>query len=252
MRKGIHIIYMSGAFLLAGCAGQSLETSYNSQEEDIADYAGSARFTECEFIQDTDAEGNPEFNEDGSPVIVKSEVGTITPVVTHNGGATRLTIIDGEGQPLTETGSVSVYFAGYIFESGPETTEIALTDIDGTGSTWLLSTPYTAFTVSSSADGVSIGGSGSARGLTLFATNHYATAALSGWTLSEGDFSPMTLDLGSGDIVPGLQAGLPGVRTGEVCDIVFSGRYGLGKKPLGTVPANSALLYRIWVVNVSE
>ena len=123
---------------------------------------------------------------------------------------------------------------------------------DGTGSTWLLSTPYTAFTVSSSADGVSIGGSGSARGLTLFATNHYATAALSGWTLSEGDFSPMTLDLGSGDIVPGLQAGLPGVRTGEVCDIVFSGRYGLGKKPLGTVPANSALLYRIWVVNVSE
>ena len=110
MRKGIHIIYMSGAFLLAGCAGQSLETTYNSQEEDIADYAGSARFTECEFIQDTDAEGNPEFNEDGSPVIVKSEVGTITPVVTHNGGATRLTIIVGEGQPLTETGSVSEYF----------------------------------------------------------------------------------------------------------------------------------------------
>lgn len=99
---------------------------------------------------------------------------------------------------------------------------------------------------------MTIGGSGSARGLTLFATNHYATAALSGWSLSQGDFSPMTVDLGSGDLVEGLQAGLPGVRAGEVCDILFSGRYGLGKKPLGTVPANSALLYRIWVVSISE
>ena len=76
--------------------------------------------------------------------------------------------------------------------------DIAVTDIDGTGETWLLSTPYTSFTVSSSEAGVTIGGSGSARGLTLFATNHYATAALSGWSLSQGDFSPLTVDLGQG------------------------------------------------------
>ena len=172
--------------------------------------------------------------------------------MTHNGGATRLTIIDGEGSPLKDSGTATIYFAGYVFESGPNETDIAVTDIDGTGETWLLSTPYTSFTVSSSEAGVTIGGSGSARGLTLFATNHYATAALSGWSLSQGDFSPLTVDLGSGDLVEGLQAGLPGVRAGEVCDILFSGRYGLGKKPLGTVPANSALLYRIWVVSISE
>ena len=241
--------WLAAAIMAAACTSQSMETTFNNQEGDIADYAGSIRFTECEFIQDKE---NPEFNEDGSPKIVRSEIRTFSPTVTHNGGATRLTIIDGEGSPLKDSGTATIYFAGYVFESGPNETDIAVTDIDGTGETWLLSTPYTSFTVSSSEAGVTIGGSGSARGLTLFATNHYATAALSGWSLSQGDFSPMTVDLGSGDLVEGLQAGLPGVRAGEVCDILFSGRYGLGKKPLGTVPANSALLYRIWVVSISE
>ena len=246
----IHIpAWLAAAIMAAACTSQSMETTFNNQEGDIADYAGSIRFTECEFIQDPQ---NPEYNEDGSPVLIRSEIRTYSPAVTHNGGATRLTIIDGDGTPLGSSGSATIYFAGYVFDSGPAETDITTADIDGTGETWLLSTPYTSFTVSSSADGVTIGGSGSARGLTLFATNHYATAALSGWTLSEGDFAPMTVDLGSGDLVEGLQAGLPGVRAGEVCDILFSGKYGLGKKPLGTIPANSALLYRIWVVSISE
>lgn len=254
--KTAHIVWLVQAAAAAAaltmasaCTSQSLESTFNSQEEAIADYAGGIQFTECEFIQDPQ---NPEYNEDGSPVLIRSEIRTYSPAVTRNGGATRLTIIDGDGTPLGSSGSATIYFAGYVFDSGPAETDITTADIDGTGETWLLSTPYTSFTVSSSADGFTIGGSGSARGLTLFATNHYATAALSGWTLSEGDFAPMTVDLGSGDLVEGLQAGLPGVRAGEVCDILFSGKYGLGKKPLGTIPANSALLYRIWVVSISE
>lgn len=87
----------------------------------------------------------------------------------------------------------------------------------------------------------------------MFTTNHEATAAESGWNLADPDFEVKILDLSEEkDIVEGLRKGLIGVKTGEEGYIVFSGKYGFGKKPTGTIPANSALLYHVWIESVSN
>mgnify|MGYP002512817307 CR=1 FL=1 len=39
---------------------------------------------------------------------------------------------------------------------------------------------------------------------------------------------------------------------GEECEIIFSGKYGFGNDVFGIIPANSALLYKIWVVGVAN
>ena len=86
----------------------------------------------------------------------------------------------------------------------------------------------------------------------LFATNHQETATAAKWTLSDTDYTPYTIDLRDSEIIEGLYDGLIGVRSGEECQILFSGKYGFGKKPLGIVPANSAILFEIWVEGVSN
>ena len=53
-------------------------------------------------------------------------------------------------------------------------------------------------------------------------------------------------------LLEGLRKGLLGVQPGEECEIVFSGKYGFGKKSFGMIPANSALLYKIWVAGVAN
>lgn len=51
-------------------------------------------------------------------------------------------------------------------------------------------------------------------------------------------------------MIEGLRNGLEGVRAGEECYIVFSGKYGYGNKVHGNIPVNSALLYHIRVLSV--
>ena len=63
---------------------------------------------------------------------------------------------------------------------------------------------------------------------------------------------PVMLNLGEDELVEGLRNGLRGVRGGEECYILFSGKYGFGKKAFGTIPANSALAYHVWVESVSN
>ena len=94
--------------------------------------------------------------------------------------------------------------------------------------------------------------SGSKSPSNMFATNHQATAASSNWNLTDADYKICTLNLGTDELIEGLRHGLTGVQAGEVCQILFSGKYGFGKKPLGIVPANSALLFEIWVEGVSN
>ena len=43
-----------------------------------------------------------------------------------------------------------------------------------------------------------------------------------------------------------------GVKAGEECEIIFSGKYGFGNDSFGIIPANSALLYKIWVISISN
>lgn len=87
----------------------------------------------------------------------------------------------------------------------------------------------------------------------LFGTNSLEIAESAGWTLTDPSvFRIETLNLGTADLVPGLKRGLRGVRGGEECIILFSGEYGFGNKPLGTIPANAALAYRIRVESISN
>lgn len=86
----------------------------------------------------------------------------------------------------------------------------------------------------------------------MFATNSEEVANAASWSLTGADYELMTLNLGSADIVEGLRAGLVGVKKGQECYILFSGKHGFGKKALGTIPANAALAYHIWVDSVSN
>lgn len=86
----------------------------------------------------------------------------------------------------------------------------------------------------------------------LFSTNHTTSATESGWTLTDEDDNIMIIDLSEDELIPGLANGLIGVKAGEECQILFSGKYGFGKRALGIVPANSALIYKIWVESISN
>ena len=86
----------------------------------------------------------------------------------------------------------------------------------------------------------------------LFATNHKETADAAQWSLTDADYELMTVDLADSGLIQGLKDGLLGVKSRESCQILFSGKYGFGKKPFGIIPAESALMFEIWVVAVSN
>ena len=87
---------------------------------------------------------------------------------------------------------------------------------------------------------------------TLFATNHKETAAGAGFTLTDEEYQLYEADMRDNGLIEGLRNGLIGVKSGEVCEIAFSGKYGFGNEIFGTIPVNSALLYKIWVIGVSN
>ena len=93
-------------------------------------------------------------------------------------------------------------------------------------------------------------GSKSASG--LFTTNHQETAKSAGWNLTDEDFSIYQINMSDAQLLEGLRHGLLGVKGGEHCQILFTGKYGFGNEEFGIIPANSALLYEIWVEAVSN
>jgi FKBP-type peptidyl-prolyl cis-trans isomerase len=94
--------------------------------------------------------------------------------------------------------------------------------------------------------------SGSISNTNVFITNHAETAAQAGWSLTEEEAKVLTINMKEYELVPGLRSGLIGVRSGEECQILFTGKYGFGNKAFGTIPANSPLVYRIWVESISN
>lgn len=86
----------------------------------------------------------------------------------------------------------------------------------------------------------------------LFVTNHQPTAESANFILTDPDYSIFEINLGETELLEGLRNGLIGVRAGEECDILFSGKYAFGNTIFGTIPANSALAFQIWVVGVSN
>ena len=94
--------------------------------------------------------------------------------------------------------------------------------------------------------------SGSISNSNLFSTNHQQTATQAGWTLSEEDAEALSINMNDYKLLPGLKSGLTGVKGGEECQILFTGKYGFGNKAFGIIPANSALVYKIWVESISN
>ena len=86
----------------------------------------------------------------------------------------------------------------------------------------------------------------------LIATNNSEVAG-SSWALSdESAFDIETVKLDESGYVEGLRNGLVGVKTGMECYILFSGAHGFGDRILGTIPANAALVYHVWVNSISN
>lgn len=91
---------------------------------------------------------------------------------------------------------------------------------------------------------------GSVNANNLVFTNSEEIASESKWEVTEPSFEPVTVALDDKRMVEGLRNGLEGIKAGEECYIVFSGKYGYGNKVHGTIPANSALLYYVKAVAI--
>ncbi len=90
---------------------------------------------------------------------------------------------------------------------------------------------------------------GSISSANMFVTNNPDLS----WNVSDSTvFQPVTVDMAAGSLMEGLQNGLIGVRAGEECYILFSGKYGLGKNKIGTIPANAPLAFHLWIQNVEN
>lgn len=94
--------------------------------------------------------------------------------------------------------------------------------------------------------------SGNYNSSNMFVTNHQASAEQAGWNLTDAEYNLYETNLSDAKLLEGLKDGLVGVRAGEECEIIFSGKYGFGNENFGIIPANSALLYKIWVVGVTN
>jgi len=178
-RTGKLIILLAVIISASSCIKEKLEETYNKQEEQIDKYIES--------------------------VLQKSESHT----VSYNNGSSRLTTVAGEGPELSSDGSVSFYYAGYVFSGGLNPSN-------------------------------------------MFGTNHQATAEQAGWELTDPDYSLMEINMKDSRLLEGVRKGLEGVRAGEECEILFSGKYGFGNSTFGIIPAKSALAFKIWVVGVSN
>ena len=86
----------------------------------------------------------------------------------------------------------------------------------------------------------------------LFITNHEDTAKAAGWELTDEKYEIYKINMSDAKLIDGLYNGLLGVKAGEHCQILFSGKYGFGNEEFGIIPENSALLYEIWVEAVSN
>lgn len=93
---------------------------------------------------------------------------------------------------------------------------------------------------------------GSISSSNMFVTNMLPIAEEAGWKVEDVDDDLYEADMNDAEFIEGLRKGLVGVRAGEECEILFSAKYGFGNRSLGIIPAKTALLYRIWVMGVTN
>lgn len=87
----------------------------------------------------------------------------------------------------------------------------------------------------------------------VFTTNYEEFANSIKWTVTDPDaFTIATVNMAEDSLVGGLEAGLPGVKAGDECWILFNGKQGFGKKGEGPVLPNAALAYHLWIKGVTN
>lgn len=205
-KKIIRNLYLGAILIFAvwGCTKESIMNTYNKQEKAIETYLEKKRYVKrTGQVEKLDPETNT--------MIKVDTAWTDTLRVERRNGSSRLVLTEGaENSPtLGEKGTVSLYYAAYLFSS----------DI---------------------------------RSSNMFATNHEESAIEAKWSSDLYDASLITINLNEEKLTEGLKNGLIGVRSGEICEILFSGQYGFGEKAVGIVPKNSALAYKIWVMGVTN
>ncbi|MBR5661502.1 MAG: FKBP-type peptidyl-prolyl cis-trans isomerase [Bacteroidales bacterium] len=162
--------------------------------------------------------GDKQFDSlyDGQEKTIETLVNNLTKgkddaTVESINGSVRVTVVHGEGTPLSENGAVAFYYAGYYITSG---------SLDKS---------------------------------TMFATNNESFASSQRWSVTDTTaFAITTIKLGEDEIVEGLKNGLVGVKGGDECYVLFSGKRGFGKKKIANIPAHAALAYRLWIKSVSN
>lgn len=86
----------------------------------------------------------------------------------------------------------------------------------------------------------------------LVATNVKSVARSAGWNLSDTTgFGLDTLRLDK-TLIEGLRNGLWGVQPGDEAFILFTGEFGFENRERGTIPANSALVYQVWIESIKN
>ncbi len=183
IRKSLIAMAAAALILSASCNKESIKNMYASQETRIESILNA--------MLNSDQEG--------------------TMYVVTNGGSQRLVVAEGEGEPLTASGTVSFMYEAYTI-------------------------PSTSISASN-----------------LFATNVLETAESAGRDTSDPDaFEPVTEKLSDKNLVKGLYNGIIGVKAGEECYILFSGKYGFGGSGMGIVPSHAALAYHLKITDVSQ
>ncbi len=69
---------------------------------------------------------------------------------------------------------------------------------------------------------------------------------------SSKDRGPFTFILGSGQVIPGFDRGITGMKVGSVRRIIIPPKLGYGDKAAGTIPPNSTLLFEVELVKVGK
>lgn len=63
---------------------------------------------------------------------------------------------------------------------------------------------------------------------------------------------PLTVKIGAGSVIKGLDNALPSCRTGDTVQVFIPTDLGYGDKSAGVVPANTALMYLINIQNITK
>ena len=218
MRRSIRIISAILVLTMTSCMGSKLELTYNNQEGKIDSYLKTKMLVKNSSSR-TDTLG---FKLDTTALdngTIQIDTSWITEKIDSSWTDTLNVVCNGGANRL-------------IVKEG----EGEALDRNG-----FVSFYYAGYTFS-----------GSFSASNLFITNHKETAEQSNWDLTDSDMMIYEINIGEAKLIQGLKDGLLGVRSGEECEIVFSGKYGFGDEDFGIIPANSAQLWKIWVVGVTN